>query len=141
VGFLNVGYIWPVLEEWGKQRFFQINSHYDYGYSRRRRLKMGDMLVFYSNKELIGSIPVDSDSRKVTEKERNPKWVRDWKYFVGLDGLKKVEFRFPVKVEDITNDLSILKGRTNLHNICQAAPKITMNEYNLILKTANKPQH
>ncbi|MEM2889588.1 MAG: hypothetical protein QXR42_08995 [Candidatus Bathyarchaeia archaeon] len=131
-------YIWPVLKEWGKKVFFEINSHYDYAYSIPRRPKKGDILVFYSNKELIGSIPVDYDSKIVTEEERDPDWVKEWKYIVGLNGSKKIEFRFPVRVEDIADKISVLKGKTNLHNTCRVAPKIKMNEYNLILKTANK---
>jgi len=135
---LYIGYIWPVLKEWGKKRFFEINSHYDYAYSIRRHPRKGDILVFYSNKELIGSIPVDCDSKTVTEKERNPNWVNDWKYFVGLDGSKKVEFYTPIKVKDIADEISILKEKTNLYAICRNASKITSNEYELILKTASK---
>lgn len=138
--YLNVGYIWPVREEWGKKRFFEIDSHYNYGYSIPRHLRAGDVLVFYSDMKLIGSTPVDSDFQKVTIKDRknHPEWVSDWKYRVGLDGSRKVVFRFPVEVENIADDVSILKGKENLHAICRNAPKITMNEYTFIMRNAGK---
>jgi hypothetical protein len=129
-----------VREEWGKKRFSEIDSHYDYGYSISRLPKVGDILVFYSDKKLIGSIPVDSDARLVTIEDRknHPNWVSDWKYFVGLDGSRKVVFPLSVRVEDIADDIAILRGKGNLHASCRNAPKITMNEYNLIVNATRK---
>jgi hypothetical protein len=137
---LVIGYIWSVREEWGKKRLYEINSHYDYGYSISRLLKAGDVLVFYSDKKLIGSIPVDTDARLTTDEDRknHPYWVRDWKYVVGLDGAGKMVFRSPVQVEDIADNVSIFKGKENLHAISRNAPKITIAEYNFILGLASK---
>jgi hypothetical protein len=124
-----------VREEWGKKRLYEINSHYDYGYSIPRVPKAGDVLVFYSDNKLIGSIPVDTDARRTTAKDRkdHPYWVGDWKYVVGLDGAGKKVFRSPVRVEDIADNVSIFKGKENLHAIARNAPKITIAEYNFIL--------
>jgi hypothetical protein len=128
-----------VREEWGKKRLYEINSHYDYGYSISRLPKAGDVLVFYSDNKLIGSIPVDTDARLTTEKDRkdHPYWVSDWKYVVGLDGAGKTIFRSPVRVEDIANNVIIFKGKQNLHAISRNAPRISVAEYNLILGLVN----
>ena len=139
---MSIGYIWPVLEEWGKKRLYENKPHHDYAYSMSRRLKIGDLLVFYWHKKLIGSMSVDSSTRPVTPRERmdNPDWPRPWKYMVGLDGSRKRVFPFPLEVKNIADDISILKGKKNLHAICRNAPKITMEEYSLIIKKAGKPQ-
>ena len=136
---MSIGYIWSVREGWGKEAFDKIRSHYNYGYNIARRPKTGDVLVFYSKKKLIGSIPVDSDSRKVTyEDSKKDPDVRNWKYLVGLDGSRKVVFPSPVEVKNVAGDISILKGKKNLHNTCRFSPKITMEEYNLIKEKSKK---
>jgi len=137
---LDIGYIWPTREEWGKKRFYEINEPYDYGYSISRSLKKGDVLVFYSDKNLIGSIPVYKDSKRVTAEDlkTHPKWVHDWKYVVGLDGSSKVVFPTSVSVEEVAGDIKILKGKKNLHAVCRNAPRISVTEYNHIMKAAMK---
>ena len=79
-------------------------------------------------------MPVDSAARPTTSEElmNNPSWARNSKYIVGLDGTRKLVFPSPIKVEDIADYIAILKGKQNLHAVCRNAPKITMNEYNLI---------
>jgi hypothetical protein len=137
---MNIGFIWPVREEWGKKRFEDITSHYKYGYSIRRFPQKGDVLVFYHNWKLLGSIPVDNSARPVTSEDlkNNPYWVRNWKYVMGLDGARKLIFSTPVEVEEIANCVAKLKGKENLHAVCRNAPKITMSEYQLIVSAAEK---
>jgi hypothetical protein len=139
---MNIGYIWTVREEWGKKTFEKrIVSHYDYAYSIPRFPQKGDIIVFYYNLQLLGSIPVDSSARPTTSEDakKHPWWGRpDWKYIMGLDGTRKIVFRPPVRVEDVADDIAILKGKRNLHAVCRNAPKITMNEYQLILDKAKK---
>ena len=141
---MSIGYIWPVIEDWGLKILFEKSPHYDYQYSIPRRLNIDDVLVFYWNKKLMSSIPVDSNTRPTTPQEAmsHPDWPqRSWKYVAGLDKSRKQVFPFPVEVQNIANDISILKGKKNLHAICRNAPKITMDEYRLILKKANKHQN
>lgn len=96
--------------------------------------------MFYFNWELLGSIPIDSAARPITPEDakNHPYWVRNWKYIMGLDGTRKIVFSPPVKVENIADDIAILRGKKNLHAVCRNAPKITMNEYHLIINKAEK---
>lgn len=138
---MGIGYIWPVLEEWGKEAFEKrIISHYDYGYSISRFPQIGDVIVFYLNKELLGSVPVDSAARPTTAEDvrSHPYWALHWKYIMGLDGTRKVVFSPHLKVEDIADYIAVLRGKHNLHAVCRNAPKITMTEYNLIISRAEE---
>lgn len=137
---LSVGYIWSVLEEWGKETFKNIVSHYDYGYSILRKPQKGDVLVFYHNMELLGSIPVDSPARPTTDEDakKHPYWAKNWKYIMGLDGTQKSVFSPPVRVEDIAHHIKVLRGKNlkELHATCRCNPKITMAEYAVIVSKA-----
>ena len=135
---MNIGYIWPVRKEWGMIAFHTITSHYDYGYSIARFPQKGDVIVFYHSKKFIGSMPVDSKARRTTaeDSKKHPYWAQDWKYIMGLDGVQKIVFSSPVRVEDIAMDVAILRGKRNLHAVCRNAPKITFDEYHTILRKA-----
>ena len=91
---MSIGYIWPVREEWGMKTFENVISHYNYAYSIRRFPLRGDVIVFYSNKELLESMPVDSAARPTTSEElkNHPSWARPWKYIMRLDGTRKQFF-------------------------------------------------
>jgi len=90
-------------KEWGKKLFETTISHVEYGYNIRRRPKYGDVLVFYSNKQLIGAMPVDEEGRKVTveDAKKHKEWAHNWKYIMGLDGTQKIVFRPVILVKDI----------------------------------------
>lgn len=132
---MKTGYIWPVRKEWGMITLYNITSYYDYAYSIARFPEKDDEIVFYQNKRFLGSMPVASKARQTTREDakKHPYWARDWKYIMGLDGTRKILFSRPVRVEDVAKDIAILKGKENLHAVCRNAPKITMNEYNLIV--------
>jgi hypothetical protein len=140
---MNEAYIWSVRKEWGKEAFENIGSdkqYNDYAYNVKRKPRVGDIIVFYSNKELLGSVPVISGFRPTTFEDfkNHPSWTRKWKYIMGLDGKHKHVFSPPVKVEDVADNIAKLKGKLNLHNSCRFPLIITINEYNLIKQKANR---
>ena len=138
---MNEAYIWSVRKEWGKEAFENIGSdkqYNDYAYNVKRNPRVGDIIVFYFNKELLGSVPVISAARPTTfeDLKNNPSWAHKWKYIMSLDGTCKLVFPSPIKVKDVANHIAKLKGKKNVHNVCRFPLKITMNEYNIIKQKA-----
>jgi hypothetical protein len=128
------GYIWPVKKDWGLKVFKEISGHFDYGYDRPRLPKEGQVLVFYSDKQLLGSLPVDEDAHSVTG-ENLQGWKRRWKYVVGVDGAGKIQFDPPISIEEVADIFRVLRGKpqTKFHSICRAAPRLSTSEYSLLL--------
>lgn len=141
---MRVGYIWPAREEWGKVLFERATSHFEYGYDRLRSPKCGEILVFYHNKRLIGTVPVDKDARRTIPKDykKHKEWDHDWKYILGLDGTRKIMFRPPIPVEDIADQIEVLtravQDGKNLHAVCRWAPGITQRDYKFLLSLLRK---
>jgi hypothetical protein len=139
-------YIWPVRTDWGLTVFERATGYTGYAYSRLRFPEKQDILVFYCQKHLIGSMPVKEKWRPTTPEERTKSgWPQPWKYMVGLDGAKKIAFKTPISVEEIADHIEILREARvegkDLHDVCQVAPKMSLKEYNYILgKSRSKKQ-
>lgn len=132
------GYIWPAEADMGIERFKKAKTSVSYGFNRNRSqaLKKGRVLVFYHSKHLLGSMPIERDAERATpELGKKENWVRDWKYVVWLDGSRKIEFEPAIHINDVAQDLRVLKGKTpnKFHRICRVAPSLSTAEYALLL--------
>lgn len=88
-------------------------------------------------------MPVERDSEKVTPELIEKKtWFRNWTYAVWLDGAKKIEFLPPILIDDVAQELRVLKGKepNKFHRICWTAPSLSPAEYALLLERGS-PSH
>src|SRR4030042_2953956 len=96
----RLGYIWPVKKEMGFKVFEEVTGHFEYGYDRPRFPVAGEILFFYSDKQLLGSLPVDQDARPANHGDQG-RGHRKWKYIVGVDGSRKIRFDPPIPIQEL----------------------------------------
>lgn len=108
-----------------------------YGYNIRRRPRAGDFIVFFSENKLYGKVQVCGNARETTPEDiEKDEDLKNWKYVMYLDGRDLKIFDTPIPVEEIADHIKILKGKANLHAVCRNNPRISLKEYEYIIKIA-----
>jgi len=126
------GFIWPVTEkEGGLPLFFKCSGHHDYLHNRKsRNPEKGDILLFYSNRKIIGFVPVTESSHHT--------YKADYTRSVGVDFGRKQVFDPPITIDSLVNVCRVLKGKpkARLHDSFQTAPILSFGETQQILEMA-----
>lgn len=134
-------YIWAIIEDggwdWLKRCLRDRKPRTAYGYNIRRFPQKSDVLIFYSNKRLHGTISVTEGGREVTSRDtRNDPDLKEWKYVMFLDGRTVRMFHKPVPVKEVANHIGKLMGKTgkSLHTTCINDPEISVDECKKIVE-------
>jgi len=142
-GKLMKCYIWTIVEDggwdWLKRCLRDRETRIPYGYGIRRFPQKSDILVFYSDKRLHGRIVVAENGRQVTSKDiKNDPSLKNWQNVMFLDGRTARIFHDPVPVEEISDQIEKLKGKTGkgLYNTCRNNPEISVDEYKKVIERA-----